>query len=152
MDCSQVRIRLADYSAQQLSIPEAGDVASHLEGCKGCRLILAEENTLLEGLRRVERAEPARDLWADIRQQLPAQRAAKPWRLRLGLGLAASAALASLSLALVPRAPAPRPVTVSATSLSLLKPDGKWTVDDPLKETVAPLEALTAANTEDSGL
>ncbi len=159
MKCREIQVRLADYSVQRSDPRESREIQEHLSGCPECRRLLAEEALVTQRLGSVPRMEPRRDLWADVRNRLP-ERAPAPvrsLRQRLGLGVAAATALAAAAtFALLPhptqtpRATAVRPP--AATSTELLRPEQHWAEDDPLEESMAPLEALVSQVSEVSNL
>lgn len=157
MRCDQMRIRLADYSAQRCDPSEHEQVRAHLAGCAACRGLLQEESLLLNRLASLSPVEPRRDLWQDVREAIGETVPAHPiwvWR-RLSLGVATlAAAAAALTFSLAPRPPeatvARTPAALS--NLAVLDPNQRWTVDDPLGQSLESLEELLAQAEGDSDL
>ncbi|MBI2842166.1 MAG: zf-HC2 domain-containing protein [Armatimonadetes bacterium] len=105
MKCNQVQPNLLDYNLGLLSSREAGAVRAHLAGCAACQAVLEDDVRLARGLAAVPKAEPRRDVWPLIEQQIAPQ----PWHAGLLDSIrgtyarrlaAAAAALAVLIVAL----------------------------------------------------
>ena len=165
MTCKQIRTRLADYSAQRLAPPEAGEVRLHLESCNACDLFYNEEAALARGLERLPLMEPSADLWSRVALELDtpetlrarSRRFAWPWSFRpvaaLATGLTATAGLIGyLQFARIDAPPVPvsapvavRPPVVLPAPSTELNP----TVDDPMSDRMDTLFAAVDQMTQE---
>lgn len=67
MTHAETAVRLDDYAGGELAPAEAREVATHLEGCAGCREELEAIRLLLADAQELPRGiAPSRDLWAGI--------------------------------------------------------------------------------------
>ena len=111
---------LVSYVKDDLAPAERARVATHLEGCDGCRVALADVRAVLGALALVPA--PAEPHWGRYHAELRArllQRARRPhwWRRPMPIALSAGLAAALLLFMLRPT-PVERP---PATSLSQLE-------------------------------
>jgi hypothetical protein len=71
MTHAETAVRLDDYAGGELDPAEAREVATHLEGCAGCREELEAIRLLLADARELPRGiAPSRDLWAGIAHRI----------------------------------------------------------------------------------
>ena len=112
--CHDIELELAAYARGELDPAQRERVASHLDGCAGCRAELAREMTLRETLGGLPTATPPADFDDRILAAIPAAGAdSHPrWmRYRLAGGLTIAAASVALALILpnLPQDSGPQP-------------------------------------------
>jgi hypothetical protein len=86
MQCDDVKLLLADYSAENLREGLAREVEGHLRGCVECRGLLAELVTAGEMVGRLEALEAPAEVWRKIQERgkefFPAPNVGSRWSLR----------------------------------------------------------------------
>lgn len=145
MQCTEVKMRLADYSVGLLGERERNAVAEHLAQCASCTAELRALERVDRLLNAVEPEEPPAYLWQNIRTRIEAESPRtrtsfwQGWltipRLALG-GAAAAAVLVALVYFGVPRSPEEQaPLQENAEQLMHTHQIMSW--GDPLNDKAA---------------
>ncbi|MGC8863000.1 MAG: zf-HC2 domain-containing protein [Armatimonadota bacterium] len=125
MKCEEVQPILLDYGRGLVSGPEARRLKAHLDNCKQCSDLLAEELAFWHRLSALPMEEPRNDVWALVRTRT------RPRMLRLpawargftGTRAALRRAIAAAAVAVV--------AAVTVYSFAVLPPDQPGAVQAP---------------------